>query len=108
MSNDTVPVADALSLQGPRSRRRRRTLRALSEQEPPIATETLAETVASEDPESGGEQVPKEAVDRVAVRLHHLCLPRLAEEGLLMYDSKRNLVTAVKAELLAALVSAGP
>ncbi|UPV74258.1 helix-turn-helix domain-containing protein [Halorussus limi] len=62
---------------------RRRTLRALDPDERPVALSELRDRVAD-----GSDS------DTVAVRLHHVHLPKLDEAGLVSYDPERNVVEA--------------
>lgn len=59
----------------------------------PVDVATLATAVAEE---TAGEVEPApEAVERIAISLHHNHLPRLSDAGVLDYDEASNRVTRV-------------
>lgn len=63
---------------------RRRVLRHLDPEDGTVALSALAERLADD-----------EAVrDQIALRLHHVHLPKLADYGLVSYDSTVNVVSA--------------
>jgi hypothetical protein len=64
--------------------RRRTALGVLTEREPPITLEALAEEVAARESDAGGREA--DPVDRIRVELHHVHLPVLAENDLVEYD----------------------
>lgn len=64
--------------------RRQLALDLLAGQTTSIELEELAAGVAAR--EDGADRVDEEAVQRVAISLHHCHLPKLAESGLLDYD----------------------
>lgn len=70
--------------------RRRAAIRSLADRDVPLELSALAEDVV----DRSGEAV--EPTD-VAVSLHHVHLPKLAECGVVEYDSESNRVTAFRA-----------
>jgi len=65
-------------------------LQTLYGRAPPIALDTLAEAVAAAERDEPSD----EAVETVAVSLHHHHLPLMADLGVLDYDGEENRVTA--------------
>ncbi|WP_459193122.1 DUF7344 domain-containing protein [Halosimplex sp. J119] len=74
--------------------RRRRALAALAERSAPIDLEPLAEAVA--DRETDGTAPSADEIERVAVSLHHVHLPRAADLGVLEYDAEETRVEHVE------------
>ncbi|MBX0294605.1 DUF7344 domain-containing protein [Haloarcula nitratireducens] len=74
------------------SDRRRVLLDALKETTVPTALSSLATEVAAR--EEGVDAGDDEAVERVAVTLHHNHLPRMEDADLLRYDATTNCVVA--------------
>ncbi|MBV0924502.1 hypothetical protein KTS45_09860 [Halomicroarcula limicola] len=74
------------------SDRRRVLLDALKETTVPTALASLATEVAAR--EEGVDAGDDEAVERVAVTLHHNHLPRMEDADLLRYDATTNCVVA--------------
>jgi|GEM_PF-1316295 len=72
--------------------RRRTVLTALAEEGAPIGLEELTAAVAAR--ESG--ETPEEALDQLAVSLHHVHLPRMDDLGVLDYDPGANHVATVR------------
>jgi hypothetical protein len=66
---------------------RRRVLRCLHSRVGSVSLSTLADRLADGDDEDRS---------RTALRLHHVHLPKLAEYGLLSYDSTQNVVSATR------------
>lgn len=64
--------------------RRRHVLSVLARRRPPVDVETLATEVAAR--ESGVDGPDEDAVERVAVSLHHTHLPLMADLGVVEYD----------------------
>ncbi|WP_137287481.1 DUF7344 domain-containing protein [Halorussus salinisoli] len=62
---------------------RRRLLSTLDPEEGRVTLSELAEKLADETPP-----------DRIAIRLHHEHLPKLAEYGFVTYDAEENVVEA--------------
>lgn len=75
------------------SDRRRSVLDALEGRAAPVELTTLAETVVSR--ETGGSDVDDERVERVAVSLHHVHLPKLDDVGVVQYDPDTRRVEPV-------------
>ncbi|WP_123536803.1 DUF7344 domain-containing protein [Halosimplex salinum] len=75
--------------------RRRLTLAALSELGAPADLEDVAAEVAAR--ESDEDSPPTAVVDRVAVSLHHVHLPRMADLDVVDYDTVSNRIEAVRA-----------
>ncbi|WP_436932596.1 DUF7344 domain-containing protein [Halosimplex halobium] len=72
--------------------RRRTALEVLAERGTPVELDDLATAVAARE---GGETPA--ATDRLAVSLHHVHLPRMADLGVLDYDPGDNRVVTVRA-----------
>jgi len=70
--------------------RRRVVIDALRDQPAPVELTTLARTVARR--ETDGTRFDEQHVERVAVALHHVQLPKLAEFGVVEYDPTTNRV----------------
>ena len=70
------------------SGRRRLTLGTLAGTTAPVGLEELAARVAKRE----GESPTDDAVERVAIALHHVHLPHLSEAGVLSYDSEAHLI----------------
>jgi hypothetical protein len=71
------------------SARRRLALSLLEETTAPVTLEEFAASiVAREEASAGG----GDTVERVAISLHHVHLPRLVDAGVLEYDSTRRLI----------------
>lgn len=73
---------------------RRRVLRTLTEQEPPIHVQEVA---------AGITESPEGFDDSIVALLHHVHVPKLADIGLVEYDSTENLITDVMADAQLAL-----
>jgi hypothetical protein len=72
---------------------RRRTLVAvLFDQTAPVDAVTLARHVAARTADVSPDAVPSEAVDEVHLTLHHVHLPKMAQAGLLTFDSEAGVV----------------
>lgn len=74
--------------------RRRHALAVLAERSAPIDLESLAEAVA--DRETAVARPSADEIERVAVSLHHVHLPRAADLGVLDYDAGGNRVEHVE------------
>lgn len=74
------------------SERRRLTLESLTDRATPVELNDCAETVADAETDEG--EASPETVDRVALTLHHIHLPKLSEFGVIEYDPERNQVTS--------------
>jgi len=84
---------DAAAIAPLADERRRTVLRRLREYGMPMTLADLAdEVVGSENDEHDPDRSCDE-VARVAARLHHVDLPKLAEAGFLSYDLRTNVVT---------------
>lgn len=81
--------------------RRRLTLSLLVDQQTPLETGTIAETIAAVDADSGNPPAD-DAVEQVAIALSHVHLPKLEAAGLLTYD-RENALVAGDPDLSAAL-----
>ena len=66
------------------SDRRRIGLEVLSEYRSPVGIEELATEIGKREADSGS--VTEDAVERIAVDLHHVHLPLMAELGVVDYD----------------------
>lgn len=66
------------------SERRRTVLDVLAEQPMPVGLEAVAAAVAER--EADADAPVEDAIDRVAVTLHHNHLPRMADAGVLEYE----------------------
>ncbi|ELZ27482.1 hypothetical protein C475_06170 [Halosimplex carlsbadense 2-9-1] len=75
------------------AQRRRVALAVLAERAAPTELDDLARAVAARE----GEDPPAEAVERLAVSLHHVHLPRMDELGVVDYDPSANRVDTVRA-----------
>jgi hypothetical protein len=73
--------------------RRRVVLEALVDREEPVALVDLAEWVAARETDAA--TPGEDATERVAVSLHHVHLPRMADLNVLDYDAAANRVEAV-------------
>lgn len=73
--------------------RRRLALAALAERSTPVDLEDLAEAVAGG--ETGGATPSADEVERAAISLHHVHLPRAAELGVIDYDADATRVERV-------------
>jgi len=93
------------------SRRRRATLGALDGRTPPVTLSDLAADVATRE---DGERADVDGDDRadvggrrggiereVAIALHHVHLPRLADGGVIDYDPELNLVESFDPRVVA-------
>lgn len=69
---------------------RRVALDILSERDAPVELEDLAGATAAR--EADGDIADKETVEKVALRLHHVHLPLLAQLGVIDYDPEATLV----------------
>ena len=76
------------------SYRRRVVLAELSDRAEPVHRDTLAEAVVATERDIARETAPEEAVERAAIRLHHVDLPRLEAADLLHYDHVSERVEA--------------
>ena len=85
-----LPIDHAIDLL--RARPRRETLRRLLARGEPVSLADLAEAVAT------GRGPPSvQRRERVAIDLHHVHLPKLADAGLVHYDRESETVEAVDA-----------
>ncbi|WP_415378963.1 hypothetical protein [Halosimplex sp. TS25] len=73
--------------------RRRLALAELAERAAPVALGDLAEAVAAREEDDASP--PVGAVERVAVSLHHVHLPRVEDHGVIDYDPAANRVERV-------------
>lgn len=71
--------------------RRRLLLELLAEQVAPVGLTECATQLAAAEAEAS--DATPEAVDDVALALHHIHLPKLAEFGVIEYDPGRNQIT---------------
>lgn len=71
--------------------RRRIALDVLAERTVPVDLETLAAAVAARETDDPDEPTG-DAVERVAVTLHHAHLPRMADYGVIDYDRESGQV----------------
>ena len=78
------------------NRRRRTVLYYLTTCTYPIPFEELVDTVASQESESHVGDVPAEVYEEVAVDLHQTQLPKLAEWGIVDYDTDLKLATVAE------------
>lgn len=67
-------------------------LEELDETRPPVALETLAERVATEESGSPSD----EAIREVRIALYHHLLPRMEDEGLLEYEYANGIIQTVR------------
>lgn len=74
--------------------RRRILLAVLADRSTPIGLEALAAAVGEE--EEGADGVKPETVERIAITLHHNHLPKLAELGIVDYDTTSNYVASFR------------
>jgi hypothetical protein len=74
--------------------RRRVVIDALRDQPVPIDLTSLARAVARR--ETDGARIDEQHVERVAVALHHVQLPKLAEFGVVEYDPATNCVESAE------------
>ncbi|GAA0670920.1 hypothetical protein ACFQDG_15485 [Natronoarchaeum mannanilyticum] len=72
--------------------RRRTVLRRLREYGMPMTLADLADEVVGSENDEPVPELSGEEVTRVAARLHHVDLPKLAEAGFLTYDLQTNVV----------------
>lgn len=87
------------------SERRRTVLRCLQTADAPVAMADLARDVVARERDAHARDVPEEAIERVYVSLHHVHLPKLADEGYLRYDDNRtSVVLTDDAELLESIL----
>jgi DNA-binding transcriptional ArsR family regulator len=72
--------------------RRRTVLDVLSHQLGPIRTETLARELDAKERDTPESEVPADRVDKILVSLTHVHLPKLADSGLIEYDTDDQMV----------------
>ena len=85
------------------NRRRSRLVGALACRGPDVSLETLVAAVA--DRESA---TPSDELDReIAISLHHVHIPRLADADVVDYDPETRTVTDVRSDRLRSLLSNG-
>lgn len=72
------------------SDRRRLALDILTGKTAPVELEELAVGIAAR--EGGSDAVDEETVERVAITLHHVHLPKMVDLGVLDYDPKTNRI----------------
>lgn len=82
------------------SERRRTVLRCLQSVDEPVAMADLARDVVASEHDVDVTDVPDEAIEQVYLRLHHVELPKLADEGYLRYDDRTSVVLTEDAESL--------
>ena len=75
------------------SNRRRVLLDVVEDRSMPVSLDTLAAAVGEAEGDAAG--LGTEAIDLIAITLHHNHLPRLADAGVLDYDPTSNHVTSV-------------
>jgi len=75
-----------------RAERRRAALDALRGTGTPVALDELTEAVAARE----GTEPTAEATDRIAISLHHVHLPLMADLGVLDYDPADHRVETVR------------
>lgn len=76
--------------------RRRTVLYYLTSCTHSVTLEELVDTVAIHESESHAGDIPAEVYEEVAIDLHHTQLPKLAEWGIIDYDTDRKLATVAK------------
>ncbi|MGM0718670.1 MAG: DUF7344 domain-containing protein [Halobacteriota archaeon] len=72
--------------------RRRDALRCLEGSEHPITVAELAEDVARYERESNLSEISNDVVRRIHLRLYHVDLAKLADVGLIEYDSRTGTI----------------
>lgn len=76
------------------AKRRRVTIGVLDDRSTPIDLEDLAAIVATREPET--DATDAEAVERVAITLHHNHLPKMTDLGVIDYDVDLNRVVSCR------------
>ena len=84
------------------NRRRSRLVGALACREPDVSLEALASAVAARESSTPSDALVRE----VAISLHHVHLPRLADADVVDYDTETNTVTDVRRDRLRSPASA--
>jgi hypothetical protein len=72
--------------------RRRDALRCLEESETPITVADLAEDVAKHEQGSNPSEILTDVVRQIHICLYHVDIPKLADAGLVKYDSQTTTV----------------
>lgn len=75
-----------------RHEHRRIILATLAEQQQPLSTDDLTNTIIELDHHISPTEVDDETVERIRIGLLHVHLPKLAEAGFIQYDHERNVV----------------
>lgn len=94
--SDAAPLDDDTRHGILSSRRRRVLLDVLDGRQTPVDVAALAEAVEAREHDAGAES---KGVQQVAVTLHHNHLPRLAQAGVVEYDSTARRVESARADL---------
>lgn len=72
---------------------RRAVLELLRTRDGPMTLHDLATAISVREHDADITDVPRQAVPRTFLALHHLHLPKLANYGLIAYDTERKLVS---------------
>jgi DNA-binding transcriptional ArsR family regulator len=75
--------------------RRRTVLHTLVDESGPIELRTLSKAVATREQTADTEPISAALIDQVHLSLYHTHLPRLAEHGLVTFDSESKTVDAI-------------
>ena len=67
-------------------------LAALADQQQPVPTNNLTNAIVKHNHQTPLTEAADETVTQIQIALHHVHLPKLAETGLIQYDSERQLV----------------
>ena len=100
---DTQPREIAFELL--RNRRRRHVLAFLSDRRSAVTLDEIADAVASGVSPTGFDEPSAEFRTRVAATLHHVHLPKLADAGVVSYDTEAKTVTPERMEVVAPYVA---
>ena len=92
------PITDAEFHELRSSDRRRALLEVLAEEPRPVDLRTIAAAVSGR--ESGIDSADPDSIDQVALTLHHVHLPLLADIDVVDYDAAANSVETNDSELL--------
>ena len=95
--SETEPLAESVRHRLLSCERRRILLDVLEESQTPIGLGSISAAV--EERERNADPIDPEKDDRVAIALHHVHLPMLAEAGVVDYDATSNRVESFRDRL---------
>lgn len=95
-SNQTSAGVEPSPDAGPTDSHRRHALDILGKSDAPMALADLAADIGTRESEDSGKDIDWERIQRIYVALYHNHIPRLAEWGIVEFNTARRTVTRSK------------